>query len=69
MNGGRVVGWAAFHRVPRNYTVSVDYVCTETVTVSAKSEKEALRKAYEQVREEYGEDTMVAYNATLAKEQ
>jgi len=67
-HNGKVVGWAAFHRVPRQYTVSVDFVSTQTVTVTAKSEKEAYRKAFAQVAEEVGEEnTMVAYNATLAK--
>lgn len=69
MHAGRVVGWAAFHRVPRKYTVSVDFVCTETVTVTAKSESEARRKAFAQVAEEVGEESVLwAYNATLAKE-
>lgn len=69
MHAGRVVGWAAFHRVPRKFTVSVDYVVTETVTVTAKSAKEAAKLAFQQVAEEVGEEnTMVAYNATLAKE-
>lgn len=69
MHAGRVVGWAAFHRVPRKFTVSVDYVVTETVTVTAKSAKEAAKLAFQQVAEEVGEEnTMIAYNATLAKE-
>lgn len=69
MHAGRVVGWAAFHRVLRKFTVNVDYVSTEVVTVMAKSEQEANRKAFKQVAEELGEDCIIgAYNATPTKE-
>ena len=45
LNGNRVVGWAAFHRKAREYTIKVDYnlPATDFFTVTAKSENEAKR--------------------------
>jgi hypothetical protein len=47
LNGGKVVGWATFHRKERDYKVTLDVTttATEEYTVKAKSEEEAYRKA------------------------
>ena len=51
INGGRVVGWAAFHRKARNYTVSLKITVPDMVDVMAKSEHEAIEKASEHFKE------------------
>ena len=45
LNGGRVVGWAHFHRKPKDYYVRVSVTTYDTYNVQAKSEREALQKA------------------------
>lgn len=45
LNGGRVVGWAHFHRKPKDYYVRVSVTTYDTYNVKAKSEREALQKA------------------------
>lgn len=48
---GRVIGWAAFHRKERNYTVSVKVTFPDTLDVMAKSEQEAIEKAAEHFKD------------------
>ena len=59
MHGGRVVGWAAFHRKPRPYAVQVDYVTSDSMIVYAKSEREAKRLACASLREAEGDDVEI----------
>ena len=51
---GRIVGWAAFHRVERDYRVTVELRSEDEFTVRAKSEEEAIRKAHEIAENEWG---------------
>ena len=59
LHKGKVVGWAAFHRVPQSFSVSVDYVTTESMIVYAKSAKEASELAKKTVEDTYGKDTVI----------
>lgn len=51
--GSRAIGWASFHRKEREYNVTVQVTTEQTVTVLAKSEKDALGKAEAEVMSDY----------------
>lgn len=60
LNGGRVVGWAHFHRKPKDYTVRVTVTTTDHYTVKAKSPREAVQKAAYLAVQQYRGDVLDA---------
>ena len=60
INGGRVVGWAHFHRKPKDYTVRVTVTTTDHYTVKAKSPREAVQKAAYLAVQQYRGDVLDA---------
>ena len=60
-NSGRIVGWAHFHRKPKEYTVNFTCTTTDTATVTAKSEAEAIKKVRQIAIQQYRGELLEAH--------
>ena len=65
INGGRVVGWAHFHRKPTERKVRVGVLVEYETTVLAKSDREAVRLAAKEATDGLSTFADAGYKAEL----